>query len=264
MRSALALVLVSALVAASVLTSRHDAAAAEPEPIPLTPLTGITSLDATVTITAAGTVDGEAAQGDLTAQLSTNDQGSSRIEVTGSLLGEVVSRVGGLGIKLFRPSRLTVYRVPEGTFVVLGGLIDMCVEQQDTSATAALDQLSPQALMGTLTDSDVARGTLVGEETLGDVAVHHYLVDGPSFLAAAQQSTNPTVSAFAGGLRTASDADVYVAADSGYPVGYRGRFAGFFEPLGFDGDVQVQIDVTGINTATDITLPSSCDFAIPQ
>jgi hypothetical protein len=256
--------MVAVLISGALLASGTGAVAAEPEPIPLTPLTDITSLDATVTIAAAGTVDGEAAQGDLTAELSTNDQGSSQIEVTGSLLGEVVSRVGGLGVKLFRPSSLTVYQVPEGTFVVLGGLIDMCIEQQDSAATAALDQLSPQGLMATLTSSDVARGTLVGEEDRIGVPVHHYLVDGPSFLAAAQQSTDPTVSAFAAGLRTASDADLYVTSDSGYPVGYRGRFDGFFAPIGFDGDVQVQIDVTGINTATEVTLPSACDFAIPR
>jgi hypothetical protein len=260
---ALTLVVVGALLGGSVFASTADVEAASPEPIPLTPLTDITSLDATVTITASGTVDGEAAQGDLTAQLSTNDQNESRIEVTGSLLGEVVSRVGGLGVKLFRPSRLTVYRVPEGTYVVLGGLIDLCVKQEDSAATAALDQLSPQGLMTTLTASDVARGTLIGDEDRNGVPVRHYLVDGATFLAAAQQSSDPTVGAFAAGLRTVADADLYVAAESGYPVGYSGRFDGFFEPLGFDGDVQVQIDVTGINTGTDVTLPSSCDYAVP-
>jgi hypothetical protein len=259
-------VAVAAMIAAGPAApgSGQASSAASPEPILLTPLTGITSLDATVTITAAGTVDGEPTQGDLVIELTTNDQGESRIEVTGSLLREVVSRVGGLGIRLFRPSRLTVYRVPEGTYIVLGSLVDMCIEQEDPAATAALDQLSPQALMGTLTSSDTVRGSFIGEEERNGMPVRHYLIDGGSFLAAAQQSSDPTVSAFVAGLRTASDADLYLAADSGYPVGYRGRLDGYFEPLQFDGDVQVQIDVTGINSGTDVTLPSACDFAIPR
>jgi hypothetical protein len=264
MRRAASIVMVVAVVGGSLLVAGGIAAAAEPEPIPLTPLTDISSLDATVTLTAAGTIEGEAAQGDLTAELTTNDQDESRIEVTGSLLGEVVSRVGGLGVKLFRPSRLTVYRVPEGTYIVLGGLIDMCVKQDDPAATAALDQLSPRGLMSTLTGSDVARGTLVGDEDRNGVPVRHYLVDGASFLTAAQQSSDPTVGAFAAGLRTAADADLYLGADSGYPIAYGGRFDGYFAPIAFDGDVQVQIDVTGINTGTDVELPSSCDYAIPR
>ena len=65
--------------------------------------------------------------------------------------------------------------------------------------------------------------------------------------AAAKASTDPTVSAFAGSLTSATDADLFVAAGIGYPVAYRGGFGGAFAPLTFDGDLTVQIDVTGMN-----------------
>jgi hypothetical protein len=157
-----------------------------------------------------------------------------------------------------------VYRVPEGSFIVLSGLFDMCMQPQDPAAASALDELSPQTLMTTLTSSDVAHGTLVGDETLNGVPVRHYVIDGPTFLAAAQGSDDPTVNSFAQSITSASDADLYVAADGGYPVAYRGGFSGSFAPLKFDGDVAVQIDLTGINTSTPVTLPSACDHPISR
>lgn len=232
------------------------------EPIPITPLTGVTSLDATVVITADGTVDGKPTTGDLTAQLTTNDQAMSQIDVTGSLLGDVVAKVGGAAVKLFRPSKASVYVVPDGTYVVISGFFDVCVKAEDSTATAALDQLSPQGLMTILTSSDVARGTFVGDETLDGMAVKHYLIDGDTFLAAAKASSDPTVSTFAQSLTSATDADLYVAADTGYPVEYRGGFGGTFEPLKFDGNMTVQIDVTGINDNTPVTLPGACDHPV--
>ena len=232
------------------------------EPIPITPLTGVTSLNATVVITADGTVNGKPTKGDLTAKLTTNDQAMSQIDVTGSLLGDVVTQVGGAAVKLFRPSKASVYVVPEGTYAVVSGFFDVCVKPQDSSATAALDQLSPQGLMTILTSSDVARGTFVGDENLNGMAVKHYVINGEAFLAAAKASSDPTVSTFAQSLTSATDADLYVAADTGYPVAYRGGFGGTFDPLKFDGNMTVQIDVTGINENTPVTLPGACDNPI--
>jgi hypothetical protein len=232
------------------------------EPIPITPLTGVTSLDATVVITADGTVDGKPTTGDLTAQLTTNDQAMSQIDVTGSLLGDVVAKVGGSAVKLFRPSRTSVYVVPDGTYAVVSGFFDVCIKAKDSSATEALQQLSPQGLMTILTSSDVARGTFVGDEDLNGRPVKHYVINGAEFLAAAKASSDPTVSTFAGSLTSATDADLYVAADTGYPVAYRGGFGGTFEPLMFDGDLTVQIDVTGMDKNTAVTLPGACDHPV--
>lgn len=231
-------------------------------PIPITPLTGVTSLDATVVINVDGTVDGKPTTGDLTAKLTTNDQAMSQIDVTGSLLGDVAAKVGGAAVKLFRPSKVSVYVVPAGAYAVVSGFLDVCVQAKDPSSTAALDQLSPQGLMTILTSSDVARGTYVGDETLNGMAVKHYVINGDAFLAAAQSSADPTVNKFAQSLTSATDADLYVAVDTGYPVAYRGGFGGTFEPLQFDGNLTVAIDVTGINDNTPVTLPGACDHPV--
>jgi len=232
------------------------------DPIPLSPLTDLTSLDATVHISADGTVDGEPTQGDLTVELSSNDQNMSQIDITGSLLGDVVAQVGGKAVSLFRPKNVGIYTVPEGTFAVVTGLFDVCVRLEDSGATEALDQLSPKFLLSALTSSDVARGTFVGDETLDGMAVKQYVIDGDSFVAAAQGSSDPNVSLFAQSLLTATDADLYVAADGGYPVAYRGGFSGTFEPLEFDGDLTVEVDVNGINSNTPVILPEACDKPI--
>ena len=237
-------------------------AAAESEPIPLTPLTNLTALDATVTINVDGTANGKPTQGDLTAQLTSTDQGTSRIDVTGSLLGDVVAQVGGSAVKLFRPKQVSVYAVPDGTYIVVDGLFDICVKPDDSQATEALEQLSPQSLMDILTGSDVARGMFVGDEVLNGVAVKRYAIDGDEFLTAAQGSSDPNVSLFAQSLLSAADADLYVAADGGYPVAYRGGFGGIFEPLRFEGDLTVQIDLTGVNGETEVTLPGACDHPV--
>jgi hypothetical protein len=237
--------------------------AAPGEPIPLTPLTGLTSLEATVTMEVDGVVDGEATQGDLTARLTSTDEPAQRIDVTGSLLGDIVAQIGGSAVKLFRPKMVSGFAVPEGTYVVLDALVDVCVKPQGSEATEALQQLSPQALMDILTSSDVARGTFVGDEVLNGMPVRHYAIDGAEFLAAAQGSSDPNVSLFARSLESATDADLYVAAEGGYPVAYRGGFAGRFEPLKFEGDLTVQIDLTGVNGDAEVVLPGSCDRAIP-
>lgn len=230
--------------------------------IPISPLTDLSSLDATVHLSADGTVDGEPTQGDLTVELSSNDQNTSRIDITGSLLRDVVAQVGGKAVSLFRPRSVSIYTMPEGTFAVVTGLLDVCVKLEDSEATEALEQLSPQFLLSTLTSSDVARGTFVGDETLDGVPVKQYVINGESFLAAAQGSSDPNVSLFAQSLRTATDADLSVAADGGYPVAYRGGFGGTFEPLEFDGDLTLEVEVTSINSDTPVTLPVACDKPI--
>ena len=232
------------------------------EPIPLTPVSGLTSLDATVDITVDGTVNGKPTQGGLTARLTSNDQGMSQIDVTGSLLGDVVAQVGGSAVNLFRPKKVSVYSVPEGTYVVVGGFFDVCFKPEDSQATEALQQLSPQSLMTMLTSSDVARGTFVADEDLDGTAVKHYRISGESFLAAAQGSTEPTVAQFAQLLRSAADSDLFVAVDGGYPVAYQGAFNGAFEPLKFDGDLGVDIRLTGIDENTPVTLPGACDHPV--
>ena len=126
------------------------------------------------------------------------------------------------------------------------------------------EQLSPQGLMTMLTSSDVARGKLVGEETLDGTAVKHYLIDGPAFLKAAQRSTDPNVRSFGEALQSAEDADLYVDSAGGYPVAFRGSYSGAFEPLKFDGDFSVQIELTGVNENTPVNLPSACNNPISR
>ncbi len=234
------------------------------EVIPLKSLADLTSLNATVKINVDGTLNGKPAQGDLTAQLTTNNQNKSQIVVSGPLLGDIIVQVGGSAVSLFQPSQATIYKVPEGTYIVVTGLFDVCIKPKDSNATAELDQLSPQGLMTMLTSSDVARGKLVGNETLNGAAVKHYVIDGNAFMTAAQQSADPTVRTFGQALRSAQDADLYVDAESGYPVAFRGSYSGAFDPLKFDGDFSVQIDLTGVNTNTPVNLPRACNNPISK
>jgi hypothetical protein len=251
----------SATALAAVAMAGSGALAADP--IPLTPLTDIGAVEATATITVDGTVNGEPTQGDLTATLTNTDQSLSRIDVTGSLLGDVVAQVGGSAVKLFRPSQVSVYGVPEGTYIVVDGLFDLCLKAEDSEATAVLEQLSPQGMMDILTGSGVAQGTLVGDEDRDGVPVRHYVVDGEGFLAAAQSSSDPDVSRFARELTEATDGDLYVSVDDGYPVAYQGGFSGAFEPLQFEGDLSVAIEVAATDSAVEVALPGACDRAIP-
>jgi hypothetical protein len=265
-----ALAVVLAIAPTTIAQSDPAASAgASPQPasqagelIPLSPLGDLGSLEATATIDADGTLNGKPMQGDLTAQLKSDARGMSQVDITGSLLGPVAAQVGGKLVSLFRPKKVSVYSVPDGTYVVVSGLTSLCVKLSDPSTTEALAQLSPQGLMATLTSSDVARGTLVGDETLDGMPVRHYVIDGGTFLAAAGASSDPAVATFAQSLSEAADADLYVAADSGYPVSYRGGFSGSYAPLGLDGDFGVAVDVTGVNTDPTITLPGACDRPI--
>lgn len=241
----------------------QDTAPAQ-EAIPIRSLGELTSLDATVTLSAEGAMRGEAMAGDVTVELTSNAQNESRIDITGSLLGPVAAQVGGALVGLFRPRAVSVYTVEEGTYVVVSGLTDLCVKPRDNAATAALSQLSPQALMAMLTGSDVARGTLVGQESIDGATADHWVIDGDGFLAAARASSEPAVKTFGDALRSASDASLYVSTESGYPVRYEGGFSGAYDPLGLDGDFAVRIDLTGIDTGGDVTLPGACDHPIER
>jgi hypothetical protein len=70
----------------------------------------------------------------------------------------------------------------------------------DSVASSQFEEISPTSLLSMVTNSDVARGKLVGEETLNGTKVRHYLIDGNSFLKAAQNSSNPQLKAFAQNL----------------------------------------------------------------
>jgi hypothetical protein len=227
-------------------------------PIPLTSLGDLTSLEATATLSAAGSMRGEEMAGDLTVQLVGDEQGQYRVDITGDLLGPVAAQVGGKLVKLFRPRQVSAYIVEEGSYVVVSGLTDLCVKTEDTATTEALSQLSPRTLMTILTDGDVANGALVGGESLDGVPVDHYVIDGPTFLAAAQASSDPTVQTFGQALRSAGDADIYIDTQTGYPVRYEGAFSGSYEPVGLEGDFSVRIDLTRIGTDSTVSLPKAC------
>ena len=80
--------------------------------------------------------------------------------------------------------------------MVVNGIFPVCVKPKAPNSTASLDDMSPQSLLSMLTSSDVARGKLVGDETLNGAAVKHYVIDGKAFLAAARKSSNPKLKDF--------------------------------------------------------------------
>ena len=234
------------------------------DPIPLKSIDGLNSLNATVKLDVNGKIDGKKTKGDLNALLASNDQNKSRVTVSGSLLGDIAAQVGGSVLGLFTPSKVDLYKVPEGAYVAVGGLVPLCIKPDTSKATAALDELSPSSMMNMLTGSDVARGKFVGDEKLNGVPVKHYVIDGDAFLAAAQKSSDPKLQAFAEALWSADDIDLYVDAAGGYPVALRGNFSGAFEPLKFEGDLGMQIELTGVNTNPKVDLPNSCKKPITQ
>jgi hypothetical protein len=253
-------------------TGTHPVLSAQsgtPTPLPgdviaMKPITGLTSLNATVKIDVNGMIDGKRAQGNLTANLTTNDQGKSQATVSGSLLGTLATQIGGSVVGLFTPSKVDLYKVPGGAYVVVGGLVPICIKPNVDDASAALDQLSPEGLLSMLTGSDVARGKLVGQETRNGVPVQHYVIDGETFLTAAQNSSDKKLRDFAQALWSAKDADLYVDAAGGYPVAFNGSYSGTFEPLKFEGDFSVAIELTGINNNTRVDLPASCNKPISK
>jgi len=256
-------------VAVPAFSSTPKLAAGTPTPppgdvIPLQPISGLTSLNATVNISVNGLINGQRAQGGLQAVLTTNDQGKSQATISGSLLGQLATQVGGSLVGLFTPSSVDVYKVPNGTYVVVNSIFPICVKPADLKATAALDDMSPQAMMSMLTSSDVARGKYIGEETLNGAKVKHYVINGETFLTAAQNSSDPKLKAFGDALWTAKDADLYVDSKGGYPVAFSGSYSGEYEPLKFQGEFTVDIQLTGVNTNTAVNLPASCNKPISQ
>jgi hypothetical protein len=232
--------------------------------IPLQSIADLDSLNATIKLDVNGLIDGERTQGDLTGLLTMDDQNRSRITVSGGLLGDLAAKVGGSMIGLFTPSKVDLYKTPEGAYIVVNGLVPICIKPKALNATAAVDEMSPQGMLSMLTSSDVARGKLVGEETLNGARVKHYVIDGDAFLAAAQKSTDEKLRSFGESLWSADDAHVYVDTKTGYPVAFRGSYSGAFEPLKFEGDFSVDLALTGVNTNSPVNLPSACNKPISQ
>ncbi len=228
------------------------------EPIPLRPITDLTSFNATVRLDVNGRIDGKRAQGQLTGVML-NNQDKNRITVSGGLLRTLAAKLGGPLAGLVTPPKLDIYAVPDGAYIFVDALFTACIKPKVLNASGWLQQVSPQGLLILLTDGDVARGKLVGEVTLNGVRVKHYVIDGDAFLAAARKSQHPKLRTFGEGLRSAEDADVYVDAKSGYPVAFRGKYTGEYAPIGLDGNLGVQIDLTGINTAPAVDLPALCN-----
>ncbi len=231
--------------------------------IPLKSIDGLTSLNATVKISANGLINNQRTQGDLTAELATSNQGS-KITVSGPLLGTIAAQVGGSLVGLFTPSSVDIYKVPQGNYIVVNSLFPVCIKPSSPKATDAFDQLSPQSLLGLFTNSDVARGKLVDKMTVNGLPVNHYVINGEAFLAAAQKSQDEKLKEFGDALWHAKDADLYVDSKGGYPLAFSGSYSGSYDPLKFQGDFDVQIELTGINQATSVQLPAACNKPIVQ
>jgi hypothetical protein len=231
--------------------------------IPLKSISGLTSLNATVKIGVNGLINNQRAQGDLTAELTTSNAGS-KITVTGPLLGDITAQVGGSLVGLFTPSSVDIYKVPQGNYIVVNSLIPVCIKPSSPKATEAFDQLSPQNLLGMFTNSDVARGKLADKVTVNGTPVNHYIINGEAFLSGAQNSQDEKLKAFGDALWHAKDADLYVDAKGGYPLAFNGSYSGSYDPLKFQGDFDVQIELTGINQETSVKLPASCNKPIIQ
>ena len=136
------------------------------DPIPLKSIDGLNSLNATVKLDVNGKIDGKKTKGDLNALLASNDQKKSQVTVSGSLLGQIAAQVGGSVLGMFTPSKVDLYKVPDGAYIAVDSLVPICVKPDTSDATAALDELSPSSMMNMLTNSDVARGKFVGDEKL--------------------------------------------------------------------------------------------------
>jgi hypothetical protein len=231
--------------------------------IPLKSISGLISLNAAVKINANGLINGKRTQGDLTAELTTSNQGS-KITVTGPLLGDITAQVGGSLVGLFTPSSVEIYKVPQGNYIVVNSLIPVCIKPSSPKATEGFDQLSPQNLLGMFTNPEVARGKLTDKMTVNGVPVNHYVINGDAFLSAAQKSQDEKLKKFGEALWDAKDADLYVDAKGGYPLAFSGSYSGSYDPLKFEGDFDVQIELTGINQETSVKLPASCNKPIIQ
>ncbi len=229
--------------------------------IPIEPIGDLSSFEATVTLSVNGLINSQPSQGTLHGLLVIDGE-NSKISVSGTLLGEIAAQVGGSLVGLFTPSTVDLYKMSSGAYIVVNGFFPVCVKPNASKATAVLDDMSPQSLMTMLTSKDVARGRLAGQSMLNGRAVKHYIIDGETFLAAAKASSDPKLKAFGAGLWAAEDADLYVDAEGGYPVAFRGSYSGAYEPLKFKGIFSVQIELTSVNAGTVVSLPPSCDSPI--
>jgi hypothetical protein len=234
------------------------------DPIPMKPLTDLTAFESSVRLDVNGLIDGERTKGDLTAKVVVADKNKSRVTVSGSLLGPIVARVGGSLVSLVTPSSVDLFKMPDGAYITIGGFIPICVKPSALNATETLDDLSPQNLLALLTAPEVARGKFVSEGQINGVKAKRYVIDGDAFLATAQASENEKLRAFAENLWTADDIYVWVDSATGYPSALKGSFTGAFEPLGFEGDIAIDIALTNPNAKTQIKLPNSCNRPIVQ
>ncbi len=226
--------------------------------IPLKGIEQLDSFEAVVALEVNGLVGNERTQGNLKGVMSVNGM-SSKVTVSGSLLGEIAAQVGGSLIGLFTPASVDLYKVPGSAYIVVSGMFAMCIKPNAPKAIAVLDEMSPESLLMLLTSSDVARGQYVGEVTLRGRRVKHYVIDGDAFIQAARRSSDPQLRAFGEGLWSADDADLFIDAVEEYPVAFHGAYRGAFEPLRFKGEFDVKIELTGVNTNTPIVLPAQCD-----
>jgi hypothetical protein len=234
------------------------------DPIPLAPISGLKSLNATVNLDVNGKINGKRTKGDLTALVTSNDQNKSKVTVSGGLLGDITAQVGGSVVGLFTPKKVDLYKTPEGAFVVVNALVPICIKPDASKATEALEDVSPASLFTMLTGSDVARGELVGQETRKGVKVDHWVIDGDAFLDAAQNSSDSKLQTFGEALWSAEDIHLYLDAKTGLPIALDGSFTGAFEPLKFEGDFDVQLELTGVNTNTPVNLPAACNNPISK
>jgi hypothetical protein len=234
------------------------------DPIPMKPLTDLTSFESSVRLDVNGLIDGERTEGDLTAKVIVADGNKSKVTVSGSLLGPIVARVGGSLVSLVTPSSVDLYKMPDGAYITIGGFIPVCVKPKALNATEALDELSPQNLLALLTDPEVARGKFVSEGEINGVKAKRYVIDGDAFLETAQNSENEKLQKFAENLWSADDIYVWVDSKTGYPIALKGNFTGAFEPLGFEGDIAIDLALTNANAKTDVRLPNSCNRPIVQ
>lgn len=233
-------------------------------PIPMKPLTDLTSFESSVRLDVNGLIEGERTQGDLTAQVVVAEKTRSRVTVSGSLLGPIAARVGGSLVRLVTPTSVDLYKLPDGVFITVGGFLPVCVKPSALNAADTLDELSPQNLLALLTHPDVARGKFVSEGEINGVKARRYVIDGDAFLAAAQASEDAKLSAFAKNLWTADDIYVWVDSATDYPIALKGSFTGAFEPLAFEGDIAIDLALTNINSAAKVTLPAACNRPIVQ
>lgn len=228
------------------------------QPIPLTGIEQLDSFEAIVALAVNGLAGDQRTQGNLNGAMTVNGK-SSKVTVSGSLLGEIAAQIGGALIGLFTPASVDLYKVPGSAYIVISGMFSMCIKPNAPRAIAILDEMSPESLLMLLTSSDVARGQLVGEITLHGRRVKHYVIDGDAFIQAARRSADPQLRAFGEGLWSADDADLYVDAVGEFPVAFHGAYRGAFDPLRFKGEFEVQIELTGVNTSKPIVLPAQCD-----